>query len=203
MLVRRRGGEIDYVRPSDVDYMDVSPRQMVSVATAMIPFLEHDDANRALMGAEHERQAVPLDRARPRSSAPAWSTAAPSTPATWSRRAEGRCGPGGLRGLHHRRPTTTARTPRTALAKFPRSNQGTSRQPEGRRRRGRPGSSGQVLADGPSTDEGEMALGQQPARGVHAVGGSQLRGRDHPVAAPRAGRRPLLDPHRGARGRRP
>src|SRR5204863_9537664 len=51
VLVRRKGGEVDNVTPSLVDYMDVSPRQMVSVATAMIPFLEHDDANRALMGA--------------------------------------------------------------------------------------------------------------------------------------------------------
>ena len=60
VLVRRRGGEVDYVPGDDVDYMDVSPRQMVSVATAMIPFLEHDDANRALMGANMMRQAVPL-----------------------------------------------------------------------------------------------------------------------------------------------
>src|SRR5689334_23534748 len=60
VLVRRRGGEIDYIPGDDVDYMDVSPRQMVSVATAMIPFLEHDDANRALMGANMMRQAVPL-----------------------------------------------------------------------------------------------------------------------------------------------
>ena len=64
MLVRRKGGEVDYVDPDDVDYMDVSPRQMVSVATAMIPFLEHDDANRALMGANMQRQAVPLVEGR-------------------------------------------------------------------------------------------------------------------------------------------
>src|SRR5690606_11534463 len=51
ILVRRKGGEVEFVSSTDVDYMDVSPRQMVSVATAMIPFLEHDDANRALMGA--------------------------------------------------------------------------------------------------------------------------------------------------------
>src|SRR5690606_36463675 len=51
VLVRTKGGEFEYVRSSEVQYMDVSPRQMVSVATAMIPFLEHDDANRALMGA--------------------------------------------------------------------------------------------------------------------------------------------------------
>ena len=62
MLVRKEPGEVDFVVPDEVDYMDVSPRQMVSVATAMIPFLEHDDANRALMGANMQRQAVPLIR---------------------------------------------------------------------------------------------------------------------------------------------
>src|SRR5207302_7561573 len=59
---RRGNEEMEYVNANDVDYMDVSPRQMVSVATAMIPFLEHDDANRALMGANMQRQAVPLIR---------------------------------------------------------------------------------------------------------------------------------------------
>src|SRR5690606_16568412 len=62
VLVRLPGGEPDLVPISDVDYMDVSARQMVSVATAMIPFLEHDDANRALMGSNMQRQAVPLLR---------------------------------------------------------------------------------------------------------------------------------------------
>ena len=74
--------------------MDVSPRQMVSVATALIPFLEHDDANRALMGANMQRQAVPLITSDSPWSAPAWSTAPRSTPVTssppptpvWSRR---------------------------------------------------------------------------------------------------------------------
>ena len=60
VLVRQRDGEVSEVPADDVDYMDVSPRQMVSVATALIPFLEHDDANRALMGANMQRQAVPL-----------------------------------------------------------------------------------------------------------------------------------------------
>ena len=58
--MRRKGGEVEFVPAAEVDYMDVSPRQMVSVATAMIPFLEHDDANRALMGSNMQRQAVPL-----------------------------------------------------------------------------------------------------------------------------------------------
>src|SRR5690606_7593225 len=62
VLVRQRGGEAELRPAADVDYMDVSPRQMVSVATALIPFLEHDDANRALMGANMQRQAVPLIR---------------------------------------------------------------------------------------------------------------------------------------------
>ncbi len=60
VLVRQRDGEVSEVLADEVDYMDVSPRQMVSVATALIPFLEHDDANRALMGANMQRQAVPL-----------------------------------------------------------------------------------------------------------------------------------------------
>ncbi len=60
VLVRQRHGEVSEILADEVDYMDVSPRQMVSVATALIPFLEHDDANRALMGANMQRQAVPL-----------------------------------------------------------------------------------------------------------------------------------------------
>src|SRR4029078_7959078 len=63
VLVRRKGGEVDYVAPDEVDYMDVSPNQLVSGAAALSPFLEHDDANRALMGANMQRQAVPLLRA--------------------------------------------------------------------------------------------------------------------------------------------
>ena len=61
--VRLKDGDIGVVGPQGVDYLDISPRQMVSVATAMIPFLEHDDANRALMGANMQKQAVPLLRA--------------------------------------------------------------------------------------------------------------------------------------------
>jgi DNA-directed RNA polymerase subunit beta len=63
VLVRAKGGEVREIPPSEVDYMDVSPRQIVSISAALIPFLEHDDANRALMGANMQRQAVPLLRA--------------------------------------------------------------------------------------------------------------------------------------------
>ena len=58
--VRTKGGGVEYVPGAEVDYMDVAARQMVSAATALIPFLEHDDANRALMGSNMMRQAVPL-----------------------------------------------------------------------------------------------------------------------------------------------
>ena len=77
------------VERDQVDFMDVSPRMMVSVATAMIPFLENDDANRALMGSNMQRQAVPLliDR-EARSLAPVWSTRRRTTPASasWPKR---------------------------------------------------------------------------------------------------------------------
>src|SRR6187397_2786821 len=62
VLARKKGGEVDLFPADEIGYMDVSPRQMVSVATSLIPFLEHDDANRALMGANMQRQAVPLLR---------------------------------------------------------------------------------------------------------------------------------------------
>ena len=59
----RKDGEIGLARPEDIELMDVSPKQLVSVASAMIPFLENDDANRALMGSNMQRQAVPLIKA--------------------------------------------------------------------------------------------------------------------------------------------
>ena len=99
-----RAARSSYIPADDVDYMDVSPRQMVSVATAMIPFLEHDDANRALMGSNMQRQAVPLLRGRGaagrhRHGVPRRQVDAGDV----HRGREGRCGPGGLRRLHHRR----------------------------------------------------------------------------------------------------
>ena len=109
VLVRTKGGEVDYLVPENVDYMDVSPWQMTSVATAMIPFLEHDDANRALMGANMQRQAVPLLRSeaplvgtgraagggrrrrRRRGGRPVWSrTPPPTTSRSWPTTARGR-----------------------------------------------------------------------------------------------------------------
>jgi DNA-directed RNA polymerase subunit beta len=159
VLVRRKGGEVDQIPPDEVDYIDVSARQMVSVATAMIPFLEHDDANRALMGSNMQRQSVPLLR----SEAPVVGTGMEYRAATdagdviLAEKAgvvEESCADfvtvmndDGTRTTYH-------------VQKFRRSNQGTcfNQKPiveEGQRVEER-----QVLADGPCTDDGEMALGK-------------------------------------------
>ena len=202
VLVRTQGRRGRADRPADVDYMDVSPRQMVSVATAMIPFLEHDDANRALMGANMQRQAVPLLR----SEAPLVGTGMELRAAVDAGDVVVAEKAGVVEEVSADYVTVMADdgTRQTyRMHKFRRSNQGTciNQQPivdEGDRVE-----VGQVIADGPVHRERRDGPGQEPARGDHAVGGPQLRGRDHPVAAPRAGRRAHLDPHRGARDRRP
>ena len=202
VLVRRKGGEVEYIPADDVDYMDVSPRQMVSVATAMIPFLEHDDANRALMGSNMQRQAVPLLR----SEAPLVGTGMEFRGAVDAGEVVIAEKAGVVSEVSADTVTVAAddgtfRTYR--LQKFERSNQGTSINQRPVVAEGDRLEVGGVIADGPCTDQRRDGARQEPARRVHAVGGPQLRGRDHPHPAPGAGRRPLLDPHRGARGRRP
>lgn len=159
ILVRRRGGEVDYVPGDEVDYMDVSPRQMVSVATAMIPFLEHDDANRALMGANMMRQAVPLIK----SESPLVGTGMEYRSAVDAGdvvKAE----KDGVVQEVSADYITTANDDGTyityRLAKFSRSNQGTSVNQKVIVNEGDRIITGQVLADGPATQNGEMALGK-------------------------------------------
>ncbi|MEY9927877.1 DNA-directed RNA polymerase subunit beta [Catenulispora sp. GP43] len=159
VLCRRKGGEIEMMAPADIDYMDVSPRQMVSVATAMIPFLEHDDANRALMGANMMRQAVPLLQ----SDSPFVGTGM-----------EYRCAvdaadvvtadKGGVVTEVSADLVTVANDDATTsvyrIAKFRRSNQGTSFNQKVIVAEGERVEVGSVLADGPCTQDGEMALGK-------------------------------------------
>ncbi|MDQ3751669.1 MAG: DNA-directed RNA polymerase subunit beta, partial [Actinomycetota bacterium] len=157
VLVRGRHNELDYVEPQEVDFMDVSAKQTVSVAAACIPFLEHDDANRALMGANMQRQAVPLLR--------------PVAPYVGT-------------GLEHRAAVDAgdvilseqdgvveevsadqvviahgAEHVPYKLDKYQRSNQSTciNQRPIVRERQRV--KKGDILADGPSTDMGELALG--------------------------------------------
>ncbi len=159
VLVRKKGGEVDYLAPESVDYMDVSPRQMVSVATAMIPFLEHDDANRALMGSNMQRQAVPLLR----SEAPLVGTGMESRAAKDAGDVVLAEKAGVVEDLSADYITVAADdgTRQTyRLAKFRRSNQGTCINQRPIVAEGDRVELGAVLADGPCTDNGEMALGK-------------------------------------------
>ncbi len=159
VLVRSRGGEVEFVHAEAVDYMDVSPRQMVSVATALIPFLEHDDANRALMGANMQRQAVPLVR-----------TEAPLIGTGMERRAAIDAGDvvvaekkgvvtevsSDLVVVANSDGSTTS----YRIAKFERSNQGTSYNQRVIVDEGDTVTPGTIIADGPATSEGDLALGR-------------------------------------------
>lgn len=159
VLVRRKAGEVEYVPSSEVDYMDVSPRQMVSVATAMIPFLEHDDANRALMGANMQRQAVPLVR----SEAPLVGTgmelrAAIDAGDVVVAEESGVIEEVSADYITVMHDNGTRRTYR--MRKFARSNHGTCANQRPIVDAGDRVEAGQVIADGPCTDDGEMALGK-------------------------------------------
>ncbi len=158
VLVRQRDGEVGLVPGANVDFMDVSPRQMVSVATALIPFLEHDDANRALMGSNMQRQAVPLVR----SDAPLVGTGMEFRAAVDAGDVVVAEQAGVVREVSADlvevlQDDGNVRTYR--LAKFRRSNQGTCINQRPLVAEGDRLEQGQAIADGPCTDEGEMALG--------------------------------------------
>ncbi len=159
VLVRAKGGEVREVPAGQVDYMDVSPRQIVSISAALIPFLEHDDANRALMGANMQRQAVPLLRA----DAPYIGTGIEGKAA----RDAGDVVVAKNSGVvvevaadHIVVRTDDEQIDRYYLTKFQRSNQGTCINQKPIVTEGQTIAKGQALADGPSTDDGELALGR-------------------------------------------
>ncbi len=159
VLVRQRLGEVDFVPADEVDYMDVSPRQMVSVATALIPFLEHDDANRALMGANMQRQAVPLLR----SDSPLVGTGMEFRAAVDAGDVVTATKAGvvtsvsadAVEAMNDDGTHTTYR-----MQKFRRSNQGTCINQRPLLAEGARLEEGSPIADGPCTDAGEMALGK-------------------------------------------
>jgi len=162
LVSARYNGEFKLVAPGDVQLMDVSPNQMVSVAAALVPFLEHDDANRALMGANMQRQAVPLIRTH----APYVGTGMEEKVA----RDSGVCmlarRPGIIEGVDASRIVVRAETPTGEtpdiyhLTKYQRSNQSTCFNQKPVVRAGERVKAGDVLADGPACDMGELALGQ-------------------------------------------
>ncbi|MDQ3965846.1 MAG: DNA-directed RNA polymerase subunit beta [Actinomycetota bacterium] len=159
VLARRRGGEIATASPDEVDYMDVAPLQTVSVATALIPFLEHDDANRALMGANMQRQAVPLLR----SEAPYVGTGMEFRAATDAGDVLIARNPGTVERVVAERITVRredGEIDEYRLRKFARSNQGTCVNQRPLVKEGEEIEAGTILADGSSTDQGELALGK-------------------------------------------
>lgn len=159
VTVRLKDGDIAMVGRNAVDYMDVSPRQMVSVGTAMIPFLEHDDANRALMGANMQKQAVPLIRAE-----------APFVGTGMEQRAAYDAGDLVITPVAGVVENVSAdfiiimaddgKRETYLLRKFQRTNQGTSYNQKPLVNLGERVEAGQVIADGPGTFNGEMSLGR-------------------------------------------
>ncbi|MFM2352963.1 MAG: DNA-directed polymerase subunit beta [Actinomycetota bacterium] len=159
VLVRRKGGEVELVPSEQVDYMDVSPRQMVSVATSLIPFLEHDDANRALMGANMQRQAVPLLR----SESPLVGTGMESYAAVDAGDVITATAAGVVAAVSADSVTVQldeGGTQDYVLRKFDRSNQGTNYNHRVVVSAGDRIEVGEVIADGPATENGELALGK-------------------------------------------
>ena len=155
----RHGPDFVHVSPSQVDYMDVSPKQMVSIATALIPFLEHDDANRALMGSNMQRQAVPLLR----TDSPYVGTGMEYKTAKDS----GVCAVTKQAGVVERATADEiivlhddGTTEKHKLLKYSRSNQGTCINQRPIVTKGEIVEASQIIADGPSTDHGELALGR-------------------------------------------
>lgn len=153
--------DIGLVTPDEVDFIDVSPKQIVSIATALIPFLEHDDANRALMGANMQRQAVPLIRAE----APYIGTGVEARAARDGADLILAKDDGVVESITGativvKYENLPKREHEHKLSKFLRSNQDTCINQIIRVKEGQKVKKGDLLADGPSTDEGELALGK-------------------------------------------
>ena len=155
----REGESVSMERPADVEYMDVSPMQLVSVSTSLIPFLEHDDANRALMGSNMQRQAVPLLRPEP----PLVGTGMERRVATDSGQVVVSQTDGVVTEVSGQRIVVTDPQGEESvynLKKFIRSNQGTCINQRPITSKGDRVSAGDILADSSSTASGELALGQ-------------------------------------------
>ena len=155
----RHGARPQMVTPTEVDYIDVSPHQMVSVAASLIPFLEHDDANRALMGANMQRQAVPLLRPEvPLVATGIEGQAARDSGQVLAAEEDGEVIAASANFITVR--YASGREERYPLMKFARSNQGTCINQRPVVTRGDRVKRGQPLADSSSTQQGELALGQ-------------------------------------------
>ena len=164
LIACRKAGEFEFAHPEEVDFIDVSPQQLVSVATALIPFLENDDANRALMGANMQRQGVPLLR----SEAPLVGTGMEATVAKDSGATVVAKYDGIVDAVDANRIVVRSLNDNVAdagveiykLKKFRRSNQNTCINQVPLVKVGDHVKAGDIMADGPCTDMGELALGR-------------------------------------------
>ncbi len=160
VVVRKPGGQLDLVFREEADYMDISPKQVVSVATAMIPFLENDDANRALMGSNMQRQAVPLlVTDSPIVGTGMEYTAAKDSGVVVLSKAAGTVEYVDANRIKIRRDKDNG-VDEYKMLKFKRSNQGTCINQKPIVNHGEHVEADEVIADGPSTDMGEIALGK-------------------------------------------
>ena len=160
VLCRQDSGQVSFISDKEIDYMDVSPKQICSVTTALIPFLEHDDANRALMGSNMQRQAVPLIKTE----APYIGTGMEENVARDSGEALICKISGEVVSVSGDeiivKELGTNKKINYEVKKFKRSNQATSVNQKPLVREGIKVKPGDVLADGPSTQGGELALGK-------------------------------------------
>ena len=207
-VICRHAGEVMMAPRENVDLMDVSPKQMVSVAAALIPFLENDDANRALMGSNMQRQAVPLVRAE----APFVGTGMEPIVARDLGAAIGARRGGIVDQVDATRIVIRATEDLDPgksgvdiyrLMKFQRSNQNTCINQRPLVRMGDKVNKGDIIADGPSTDLGDLALGRNVLVAFMPWNGYNYEDFDPALRAYRGRRRLHLDPHRGIRGHGP
>ena len=205
LIVCRHAGDVVFLPGDRVDYMDVSPKQLVSVAAALIPFLENDDANRALMGSNMQRQAVPLVR----SDAPLVGTGMEAIVRArfgrgdcgapcWNHRSDRRHPHRGARDRGGRR--RQARRRHLSPDEVPALESVHLHQPEAAGQGGRPGREGRHHRRRSVYGSRRSRARPQCPRRLHAVERLQLRGFDPSLRAHRQGRRLHLDPHRGIRG---
>ena len=205
LVVCRHAGDVIVVPPERVDYMDVSPKQLVSVAAALIPFLENDDANRALMGSNMQRQAVPLLKA----DAPFVGTGMEGAVARDLGAAIAARRTGIIDQVDASRIVVRATEDLDPtkpgvdiyrLMKFQRSNQSTCINQRPLVKVGDVVHKGEIIADGPSTELGELALGRNVLVAFMPWNGYNFEEFDPAFREHRQGRCVHLDPHRGVRG---
>ena len=164
LITCRRGGEVEFDKPEDINYIDVSPKQLVSVAAALIPFLENDDANRALMGSNMQRQGVPLLRSEaPLVGTGIEATVAKDSGATLVAKYDGVVDAVDANRIVIRTDGDDVRDAGVEiykLSKFRRSNQNTCINQVPLVKVGDHIKKGDIIADGPCTNLGELALGK-------------------------------------------